>query len=132
LHRVELLPRVASGDDAIIVAAAAKNFIPFLFGAWDTDVSVYPRTIAPEAHPPGFGIDVVFDAFTPRGHAVIPSIASQLSALAIGLVGATWTVRWLPVQLATKQCCRRSTVRFRCGPFRNARHRRQSPAVSTE
>lgn len=123
LHRVEMLPntfpvagtvfqkvfdhslarqlRVASGDDAIIVAAAAKNFIPFLFGAWDTDVSVYPRTIAPEAHPPGFGIDVVFDAFTPRGHAVIPRIASQLSALAIGLVGTTWTVRWLPVQLAT-------------------------------
>jgi hypothetical protein len=123
LHRVEALPntfpvagtvfhqilnhslarqlRAAAGEDAIIVAAAAKNFIPFLFGAWDTDVSVYPRTIAPEAYPSGFGIDVVFDAFTPRAHAVIPSIASQLSALAIGLVGAAWTVRWLPVQLAT-------------------------------
>lgn len=92
--------RTVAGDDAVIVAAAAKNFIPFLFGAWHTDVSVYPRTIAPVSDSTGYSLDVVFDAFTTRGHTAVLGLANQLTNLALGLVGAPWKIQWLAVQHA--------------------------------
>jgi hypothetical protein len=100
-HSLARQIRYREGAAASIVVAAAKNFIPFLFGAWDTDVSVYPRTIAPEQTLAGPAIEVVLDAFTPRGDAAIQRAASALLFRASSLVGPDWLVQWLPQQPST-------------------------------
>jgi hypothetical protein len=38
----------AERPDAAIVVAAAKAFIPFLFGCWHADLAVFPTTVAPQ------------------------------------------------------------------------------------
>ncbi|HVK77132.1 MAG TPA: alkaline phosphatase family protein [Kofleriaceae bacterium] len=81
--------------DAAIVAAAAKNFIPFLFGAWDTDVSVYPRTTSPERDSSGYSIDIIFDAFSMRGDAAVVASESEVLSLAYGLVDSNWSLNWV-------------------------------------
>lgn len=42
-----LAAKLRSNGASGIVISAAKAFLPFLFGAWDADVAVYPTTIAP-------------------------------------------------------------------------------------
>lgn len=57
-----------------IVGVAAKDFIPFVFGAWDCDVSVYPHDVspAPLASPKGaVGLTIVFIAWTSAGLAAL-------------------------------------------------------------
>ena len=45
----------------------------------------------------GFAIDIVFDTFTPRGHAAVVDARSSLVARTSTLLApASWTVRWLP------------------------------------
>jgi hypothetical protein len=82
-------------QNAAIIALATKDFIPFLFGAWDTDVSVYPRTTKPVTTGGTFAIDIIFDTFTPRGAGAVHAAQAVICALALNLV-PTWTVSWLP------------------------------------
>ncbi|HEX7836440.1 MAG TPA: hypothetical protein VF469_03205, partial [Kofleriaceae bacterium] len=99
------LRREADPADTAIVAIATKDFIPFLFGAWDTDVSVYPRTTSPlriaGEFAGEFAIDVVFDTFTVRGAIAVAAARSALLAQASALFVAapsapgTWAARWL-------------------------------------
>lgn len=86
----------AAHNTAAIIAVATKDFIPFLFGAWDTDVSVYPRTTRPDSIANGFAIDVVFDAFTAQGDSAVQQAMGNISSLAAGLIGSGWTTSWLP------------------------------------
>jgi len=87
-----LAGRLRGDGMASIVAVAAKDFIPFLFGAWDCDVVVYPFDVMPGRLPGGgLGLSIVFVAWTSAGHGALsgawPAIAAQLAAMAP--VGAT-------------------------------------------
>lgn len=65
-----LAANVRSVDAGSIVAVAAKDFIPFLFGAWDCDVVVYPFDVAPApvaSQGGAIGLSIVFVAWTASG-----------------------------------------------------------------
>ncbi len=77
-----LVPRLrasASGDEPIVVAAA-KAFIPFLFGAWSADVAIYPLDTKPDRS--SGELCIVAEGFTPAGVNAIRATREELRALA--------------------------------------------------
>ncbi len=67
-----------------VVIAAAKDFIPFLFGAWDSDVSFHPAAVSPELLTSGplvgrFGFNVIVDVWTNAGAAALTAVYTPLA-----------------------------------------------------
>ena len=51
LARNSLADKLRTAEVKSVVAVAAKDFIPYLFGAWDCDVIVYPFDVFPSTLP---------------------------------------------------------------------------------
>lgn len=77
-----------------VVIAAAKDFIPFLFGAWDADVSLYPKAVYPAlfSSPGPFGgrhgFELVLDIWTQAGADAVLAAHNQIERC-LGDIAAT-------------------------------------------
>lgn len=97
VEQANLARRLRNAGTRGVVIAAAKSFIPYLFGAWHSDVCIYPESIRPLVHlnPNGtgtVGMDLCFVSWTLDGHASLVAawndITRHLTRLA-GLVPKT-------------------------------------------
>lgn len=89
IGRHNLAAQLRTERVAGIVAVAAKDFIPYLFGAWDCDVIAYPFDVVPRpiaSHGNSIGLEIVFVTFTAAGARALaaawPRIASILQSMA--------------------------------------------------
>ncbi|HTR53648.1 MAG TPA: alkaline phosphatase family protein [Kofleriaceae bacterium] len=76
IERANLARRLRNAGSRGIVIAAAKSFIPFLFGAWHSDVCVYPDTVRPIVYATGttartVAMDLCFITWSDSGHAAL-------------------------------------------------------------
>lgn len=68
----------STAPDGPIVIVAAKGFIPFLLGAWDSDLSVYPTDVKPDRTTGQ--LSIVVESFSSHGNVVLANEAVALEA----------------------------------------------------
>lgn len=86
VEQANLARRLRNAGSRGTVIAAAKSFIPYLFGAWHSDVCIYPDSIRPLVYPAARGaatvaMDLCFVTWTTAGHAALVSAWNDITTL---------------------------------------------------
>jgi hypothetical protein len=86
IQQASLARRLRNAGSRGIVITAAKAFIPYLFGAWHSDVCVYPDSVRPLVYTTASGakvvaMDLCFVTWTAAGHAALVAAWNDITAI---------------------------------------------------